>query len=627
MATPAERFEAWVDGFSSRVKDRLRGWCASFIVGGITDALEDLNPDQKSSLDNVLGDLIENENTPEHIREFLRHATEKGNPLVIVAAVLIVPLILIPLVTGAFQPLGNLWNYTTEKIFHSGRLTPGDITNLWNRDRTANEPWWQDMRDLGMSEERIAALKELANIIPPLPDMVRFADFGSFNPEVIAKWREFYDAPGWIRDPMALLGVTDEWANRYWFSHWRQPGRYELGELHRRGLIDDELVKMAYLTQGFSSYWQDKLLELVKEPWTRVDVRRMWDMRTINDEQLRKAYQAVGYYDEQLEGMILWTKVYVAFPDLLARYKNGYITISQVRSELVALGMPAARVDELIETKVKGEEPGRIEEGRDLTKTDIYKGVKQGRITRVEAMDLLVDLGYDSDEADYLLAINIPDDEVDEVVSQRALTKADILKGLKTEVISRTQANTGLLALRYSPIDSEFLLKIYDAQVAPPEEVRDREASKADIVLAVKKGLITPEEAYLMLQDIGFTPEAAAFILEVKAEVSPFSPINYLEFKEITAKYKQATGREVKPMSEKLKTAAAEVVKLTADVEALDKSITEEKRGLLDTEELPPETTARLDQLQLDRNRAISALELAKSSYNSLLAEWRHSAP
>jgi len=359
--------------------------------------------------------------------------------------------------------------------------------------------------------------KQYQATIPPLPDMIRFADFGSFDPEIIEAWREFYDAPGWIREPMSLSGIGGDWANKYWFSHWRQPGRYELGELHRRGLIDDDTVKKAYLTQGFTSFWQGHLLELVKEPWTRVDVRRMWDMRTIDETQLRKAYRAVGYYDEQLEGMVLWTKIYVAFPDLIARWTKGWITIDEVRSQLTGLGMPPERVEEMIQMKIKPEEPGRVEEGRALTKTEIYKGVKKELISWGEGIELLRDLGYDENEADYILSVNV-----------------GALEG---------------------------------------------------------------------------------------------SPETYEEFKDWTTKYKIATGREAKPMPEELKAAAAEVVRLTGEVEALERSIEEEKRGLIEVEAVPAEATRRLKKLQVSRNRAIAELERAKSEYDKQVAEWRHGIP
>ena len=516
------------------------------------------------------------------------------------------------------------WTETYEHVY---RISFGEdhLKQLFLRGEIDEARVKTELAGQGWDDDRIAEAMKLWQIIPPLPDMVRFADFGSFDEEIISKWREFYDAPDWIREPFALLGISGEWANKYWFSHWRQPGRYELGELHRREEIDDDTVKKAYLTQGFSSFWQDKLLELVKQPWTRVDVRRMWDMRTIDETELRKAYHALGYYDEWLDGMVLWTKVYVAFPDLIMRWRNGWISLDDVRSELTGLGMPAERVEEMIQTKMEPVQAERTSGERDLTKTDIIKGVRQGVITRGEGSELLVDLGYSEDEAVYILDINIPRDEVEPVVKSRELSKADILKGLKAEVLSQAEAIAKLEELRYQPADAQFLVDIYLATIKPPKEPRDREASKADIVLAVKKGLITPENGYLMLQDIGFTPEASEFILAVRAETSPFSPISYPEFKDRTEKYRRAIGMKGKPVPSDLKDLALKLVEATAEVDQLRKALKAEEAEFEDEEIAPAESKVKLKELRLAVNRAESERVRIQGDYDSLKAQFKHS--
>lgn len=77
-------------------------------------------------------------------------------------------------------------------------------------------------------------------------------------------------------------------------------------------------------------------------------------------------------------------------------------------------------------------------------------------------------------------------------------------------------------------------------------------------------------------------------------------------------------------MPEELKKAAAEVIKLTKDIEALERSIVEEKRGLVEEEILPEAATKRLKKLQVKLHRAEATLAAAKSEYDRLLAEWRH---
>jgi len=127
-----------------------------------------------------------------------------------------------------------------------------------------------------------------------------------------------------------------------------------------------------------------------------------------------------------------------------------------------------------------------------------------------------------------------------------------------------------------------------------------------------------------MLLGLDFTPEAADFILMVKAEESPFSPINFAEFKDLTQKYRRAAGMGVVYMTEEIKKAAEVVITLTSDVKVLTQSIEEERRGLIPGEVLPEETTKRLKALEVKRNRAIAKLETAKTEYNRQVAEWKH---
>jgi len=504
------------------------------------------------------------------------------------------------------------------------RLDPTTLIKAWYKDKETYESYFKDLRDQGWSDDRIDVLKFSTLFYPPPADLINWQAKEVFEPGMISKYGLDDEFGAIEKEPFYKAGMDDDQILNYWRAHWEHASWNQVVEMLRRGQLTEDDVWDWFRLVEIPPFWREKLINISWEVPTRVDVRRFWDMRTIDEARLREIYTAQGYHGKDLDDYVLWTKVYTAYPDLIARWSKGWLTLDEVKSQLTDMGMAADRVEEMIQTKIQAAEPERTANERDLTKTDIYKGIKADRITRDQGIDLLMDLGFDEDEADLLVATNVPEDITDKVVAQRELTKADILKGLKTAVITRDQARDRLLDLRYSPADAEFLLKIFDAQVKPPEEPAGREASKADIVAAVKKGLITPEDAYLMLQDINFTPEASEFILAVTAEVSPFSPINYAEFKNRTQKYRRAAGMERGEMPEEIKTAAAEVVRLTGDVEALTRSIEEEQRGLVGKEILPEAATKRLKSLQVKRNRAIATLEKAKSDYDRLVAEWRH---
>jgi hypothetical protein len=176
--------------------------------------------------------------------------------------------------------------------------------------------------------------------------------------------------------------------------------------LHRGLITEQEFYEWFRLVEVVP-YWRDNLIQTAYTWPTRVDVRRWWDMRTIDEPRLRELYSGMGYRGKNLDDYVLWTKVYVAFPDLMARWSNGWITEETVRSELVALGMPSDRVEEMMQQKIKPSEPARTTADKNLTKTEIYKGVKKELITWEQGIELLMDLGYSESEADYILAINV----------------------------------------------------------------------------------------------------------------------------------------------------------------------------------------------------------------------------
>jgi len=586
--------------------------------------MELLEPEAIGLVTTTLDQVVAHKETPQAIKDFVEtiRAGKKPLPLLILIPVAII--LLLPMIMGIMQPLSNLFNQTQERVFHSFRFDPISVMTLWRRDPKAYADFIDDLRDQGFSETRIAALKFLTLFYPAPADLIRWQAREVFEPEMVSKYGLDAELGGITREPFYKAGMTDEQITNYWRAHWEHASWIQVIEMLHRGLLTEAEVRDWFRLVEIPPFWRQKLIDTAYTWPTRVDVRRWWDMRTISEERLRELYKGMGYRGENLEDYIRWTKVYTDFPVMLNRWKNGWITLEDVREWLRGLDIPEERIDEFIQERVKVDEPERIAKDREITISDVYKGVKQNVITRSEAVDLLIDLGFDEEEAVYKLDVNIPPDEEEVIVKQRELSKTDIIKGLRTGIIDEPEAIQRLRGLRYNQSDSEFLVKIYLALIKPPEEPRQREASKADIILAVKKELITPEDAYLMLLDIGFTPEASEFILSVRAETSPFSPVTFAEFKDRTGKYKRATGREVKPMTEELKAAAAEKVRLTDEVEALKRAVKDEERGLIDIEVLPAEATARRDELQVALHRAESELSRVRSAFNRQVAEWKH---
>ena len=624
--TPSERFKEWIESLGISWVSSITRWLEAISTAISKLQLMLIMPALKDEAKSNLIAIRDDPGTPPEIKALMDAGIGSVDLAGEVTGWLFTLVGSLAAITSLGAPQGRIYEYMQDKLVKSGRLDPQSVITAWRRDPAAYSKYISDLTDQGWSDDRIEALKFITQVIPNAADIVRFALREVYSPEIAEQYGQFEDIPEGAYPDAARAGLSTDMFNKYWAAHWALPSASDGFELLHRGILTEDQLKGLLKANDIMPYWRDQLIKLSWNIPTRVDVRRFWDMRTIDETRLREIYTGLGYHGRDLDDYVLWTKIYTDFPDLLARYKNGWITLDRVKQELVAMGMQPDRADTMIEEKIKKAAPERVATEKDLTKADIINGVKKGVITRVQGAELLVDIGYSNDEAVYLLAVNIPADEEASAVAIRELTKGDVLAGLKAGVITETDARNKLLGLRYTAADADFLLKIYRAAAKPPTEPALKEASKADITTAVKKGLITQEKGYLMLLDIDFAPAAAQFILSVATEESPFSPMTYDEYKDQTQRYRLAAGMEGKPITEEIKRLGAEVVRLAAEVAALESSIKAEQDKLMPDTVIPAEATARVRELQATLYKAQAELTRVQITYRGKVAEWRHGA-
>ncbi|KKK86349.1 hypothetical protein LCGC14_2764130, partial [marine sediment metagenome] len=418
-------------------------------------------------LQGMLKGIHDDPDTPPEVKKLIEQTTSKGNPLFLLLGIIAGGMFLINMIQGVSEPLKNASTQKQERIFKTFRMDPMSIITAWRRDPEKYAWLFDDLKDQGWTEERISAVKFLTEFMPSPQDLVNWQAKEVFEPKMIERYGLDDEFEGLDLSLFAKVGVSEEHAKNYWRAHWEHASWMQVVEMLHRGQLTEAEVWEWFRLVEIPPFWRDKLIAISWNVPTRVDVRRWWDLRTIDEPRLREIYTAQGYHDKDLEDYVLWTKVYTAWPDLVARWKNGWISEGDLRAELVAMGMPGARVDELIQTKIKAASGERTAGEKDLTKTDIIKGVKTGRVTRAQGIELLEDLGYSEDEADFILFINIPPDEEEVQVAARELTKADIQAGLKTKQINESEARSRLIALRYLPADADILMGIFKARIKP----------------------------------------------------------------------------------------------------------------------------------------------------------------
>jgi len=287
------------------------------------------------------------------------------------------------------------------------RLDPATVIILWRRFQDKWGKYLEDLKHQGWNDERIEALKDATLYYPSPAELVHWTAREVFEPDKVSKYGLMADADKLRREDFYKAGMDDEQIDNHWIAHWEHASFMQIIEMLHRGIITEQDVKDWFPLVEVAPYWAENLIKIAYTWPTRVDVRRWWDMRTITEERLRELYEGMGYRDQNLEDYMLWTKVYTDFPMMIARFTKGWITQEEVKSWLIAQGVPEERAEHFMQEKVANEAPGRVQTERDLTKAEIIKGVKNEVISPSEGIDLLIDMGYDRDEAEFMLEINI----------------------------------------------------------------------------------------------------------------------------------------------------------------------------------------------------------------------------
>jgi len=407
MSSPGDRLKNWIDGLGEAWKDRLRGWMASWILKGVDDLIAEKEPEIINLTRETLEKVKATPDIPPEMVNVINKALSTGDFFsTIIGLIMIIPGSLSALL-GLGAPIGRDWEYKQELIWRTSRLDPMAVITAWRRDPSKYEHYFQDLREQGWTDERIEALKFVTLFYPGANDLVNWQAKEVFEPAMISKYGLRDELGELRRDDFYKAGMSDEQIDNYWMAHWEHPQLNTIIEMLRRTDFTEDDFRAWFRLVEIPPYWREKLIQVSYEIPTRVDVRRFWDMRTITEARLREIYAQQGYHGQDLDDYVLWTKVYSAMPDLISRWKNGWISLDEVRSTLIGYGMPADRLEEIIQTKIEPESQARTTAEKDLTKTEIYKGVKFGVISWSEGIELLMDLGYSEDEADYILTINV----------------------------------------------------------------------------------------------------------------------------------------------------------------------------------------------------------------------------
>jgi hypothetical protein len=189
----------------------------------------------------------------------------------------------------------------------------------------------------------------------------------------------------------------------------------DIKSFYKLNLITKEQMEVELITIGYSPDDAAVLAEIfTTEPdvtpkpkaFSSAVAANLYRLMMFDEEDLYDNFVDEGYDTSQAGLLLMYTRLIQELPNLTAMYQKGIISGERVVAELKKMEVPEYNARLLVQKITDQYQIDRLTTEKDLTKAEIIKGVKNNVLTTAQGVSLLVDIGYDENEAYYILTIN-----------------------------------------------------------------------------------------------------------------------------------------------------------------------------------------------------------------------------
>jgi len=339
------------------------------------------------------------------------------------------------------------------------RVGVGDLSTLLLRQAMSESEFNAELGRRGYKDDEIAKLKELQKVIPGLGDIIRMAVREAFTPEVVRQFQLHAELPGEMVEWAAKQGLDEDWARAFWAAHWELPSLTMGFEMLHRGEITEDEMRLLIRTHDVSPFWRDRLLNISYTPYTRVDVRRMYDVGVLGQDEVYQSYRDIGYNHEKATNMTAFT---------------------------IALSNSAER---------------------DLTKAEVLNGFKIGYFSQDETRVQLLNLGYDATETDYYVSKVLYDLWQDEIKEQVKYLQQQYVRSL----ISQNDIYRELGRLNLPADQVNRYLRTWDIE----REAKTRLLTSTKLEQLRKAQIINDDQYVEEMSGLGYKQQYIDWLLEL----------------------------------------------------------------------------------------------------------------
>jgi hypothetical protein len=376
------------------------------------------------------------------------------------------------------------------------------ILRLWNREEVNSILAEQLIMSNGYADEGIrGALSSLRFEIPGMGDLIRYAvrhawdvdiikhfDYLAELPMTARKWaaRQGYGGPtetqypgGKDNEGKDFPAGEAKWFDMEWVAHWILPSVGQGYEMLHRLYGDSRYGRSPFLqpntdfTQAdqrllmrandIPPYWRDRLIAISYNPYSRIDIRRIFNEYLVKKEDVYHNYRNMGYDDEHA--------------NVLANY------------------VEIARTDKENAEKLK------------VLKPQVCEAVQVGYINTTDAKNMLVPYLKNPNDVDAIIEGCVLKGKVQVLKREISALRRKVMRGIITVDTARQELNAlGIVPEKISEFIDELLIELED---------RVKEVSASQLVQWAKVGIIDAATLFERLINLGYSRGDASNIVRL----------------------------------------------------------------------------------------------------------------
>lgn len=340
----------------------------------------------------------------------------------------------------------------------SRRMMDGEsYVRIWRRGIIDEQQLSESLSSLHFQEEDIAHIKSATEFFPQPVDLIRFAVREVYNPTIRAKFEMDEDISDNYLAEAFKAGVPEEQARNFWAAHWDLPSPLMAFEMLHRDVIKEDELNMLLKALDIMPYWRDKLTQIAYTPLTRVDVRRMHSVGVLDETQVNRAYQDIGFSPDNAELMTTFTVQYnarsstgITRANVMKAYKMGLMTREELVKQLDTFGFTS----EVISFWVSLADYEKRIEHLEEYESQLFVQYRKGLINADQLRDALIKSGLPDD----YVQTSILKVQTEVAKKTRMPSKAEVEKWMVLNIIDEFQWTDYMRRLGYRNIDIERYL-------------------------------------------------------------------------------------------------------------------------------------------------------------------------